>query len=143
MNVRLLVVFVLSVSLEGISDDRSLNNGTASLTCNKCSVGLFGTCLMPGFVECDASEPNCYTGRAEFPSISGFLGFNTQGCLDSSSCNTITNGTILGAGYTITCTCCTTDLCNPVVSGAAPVQLSLSVAASAALLACMWHSGQY
>ncbi|KAJ8366501.1 hypothetical protein AAFF_G00353210 [Aldrovandia affinis] len=76
--------------------------------------------------------PNCYTGKAEFPSISGFFGFNTQGCLDSASCNSTTNGTILGATYMVTRTCCTTDNCNPVVSRAGSVQLSLTAAISAA-----------
>ncbi|KAG7457560.1 hypothetical protein MATL_G00228390 [Megalops atlanticus] len=114
-----------------------------ALTCNQCSVGILGKCLIPGSVDCSASEPNCYTGKAEFPSISGFLGFNTQGCLGSSQCNTTTNGTILSAAYTVTRTCCATDKCNPVVSGAGSVQLSLTAAVSAALVASVWGSWQY
>ncbi|KAJ8373159.1 hypothetical protein AAFF_G00270650 [Aldrovandia affinis] len=114
-----------------------------ALTCNECSVGILGRCLIPDSVECDASMPNCYTGKAAFPSISEFLGFNTQGCLDSASCNSTTNGTILGAAYTVTRTCCATDNCNPVVSGAGSVQLSLTAAASAALVATVWGSWQY
>ncbi|KAJ8267442.1 hypothetical protein COCON_G00126140 [Conger conger] len=114
-----------------------------ALMCNKCIAGIFGRCLIPDSVECVASEPNCFTGIAEFPTITSFLGFNTQGCSDSGSCNATTNGTILGAPYTVTTTCCSTDNCNPVVSGAPSAQLSLGAAMSAALLASVWGSWQY
>ncbi|KAJ8334969.1 hypothetical protein SKAU_G00406080 [Synaphobranchus kaupii] len=114
-----------------------------ALTCNQCIVGIFGTCLIRDSVLCEASEPNCFTGKAEFPTVSSFLGFNTQGCIDSASCNRTTNGTILGALYTVKITCCATDSCNPVVSGAGSVQLSLTAATSAALVACVWSSWQY
>ncbi|KAJ8355054.1 hypothetical protein AAFF_G00104110 [Aldrovandia affinis] len=74
--------------------------------------------------------PNCYTGKAAFPSISGFLGFNTQGCLASASCNSTTNGTILGATYLMTRTCCHRQL-QTRGQRAGSVQLSLTAAASA------------
>ncbi|KAJ8273789.1 hypothetical protein GJAV_G00105540 [Gymnothorax javanicus] len=113
-----------------------------ALTCNKCPVGIFGTCLIPSSEECLASQPNCFTGKAEFPSISGFLGFNTQGCIDTNSCNKTTNGTILTVEYVVTRTCCSTDKCNP-VSGASTVRLSLTAAASAALVASVWGCWQF
>ncbi|KAI4890953.1 hypothetical protein NFI96_024163 [Prochilodus magdalenae] len=107
-----------------------------SLTCNQCSVGLVGFCLRPTTTDCNANTSSCYTGKASFPSISGFVGFNTQGCLDSSLCNITYNGTVLGASYVISSSCCTTDKCNPVqISGAPYMQLSLPVALGATLLA--------
>ncbi|XP_064205061.1 sperm acrosome membrane-associated protein 4-like [Anguilla rostrata] len=114
-----------------------------ALTCNKCTIGLFGRCLIPDTVMCNATQPNCFTGKASFSGVPGLLGFNTQGCLESTGCNSTTNGTILGATYTVTRTCCATDKCNPVVSGAGSVQMSLTAAATAALLACVWSSWQY
>ncbi|KAL1255493.1 hypothetical protein QQF64_013554 [Cirrhinus molitorella] len=36
-----------------------------ALTCNSCKVGILGKCLMSSQVSCAASEPNCYTAKAE------------------------------------------------------------------------------
>ncbi|KAG9327918.1 hypothetical protein JZ751_005310 [Albula glossodonta] len=135
MDIRLCVILAVATCF--------YVDGILGLTCNKCSVGIFGHCLIPDSMDCDDSSPNCYTGKAEFPSISGFLGFNTQGCLDSASCNSTTNGTILGAAYTVTRSCCSTDSCNPVVSGSGSVRLSLTAAACAALVATVWSSWMY
>ncbi|KAG9335658.1 hypothetical protein JZ751_004309 [Albula glossodonta] len=74
-----------------------------------------------------------------FPSLSSFSGFSRLGCLASSSCNTTMNGTILGAAYTVTLNCCNTDKCN---NGAGSIQLSLTAAVGAALVATAlnsWH----
>ncbi|XP_036431394.1 sperm acrosome membrane-associated protein 4-like [Colossoma macropomum] len=107
-----------------------------SLTCNQCTVGLIGICLKPSTTVCTTNTSNCYTGKATFPSISGFLGFNTQGCLESYQCGITVNGTILGASYVVTQTCCSTDKCNPVQTSGAPyMQLSLPVALGTTLLA--------
>ncbi|KAG9281332.1 sperm acrosome membrane-associated protein 4 [Astyanax mexicanus] len=115
-----------------------------SLTCNTCSVGLVGICLNPSSSVCSSNSSSCFTGRAKFPAISGFSGFNSQGCLDSTQCNATINGTILGATYTISQTCCNTDKCNPVLlSGAPYMQLSLPVALSTALLALVWSNSIY
>ncbi|KAJ8288052.1 hypothetical protein COCON_G00007110 [Conger conger] len=108
-----------------------------SLTCNTCRSALLGICLMSENVTCSPAQPNCYVGKAKFGNIADFIGFYTQGCLNTVTCNTTTTGTILGAPYNATYRCCSTDLCN-VFGGANTVQLSL--ATSAALLLSLWNS---
>uniref|UniRef100_A0A3B4DY08 UPAR/Ly6 domain-containing protein n=1 Tax=Pygocentrus nattereri TaxID=42514 RepID=A0A3B4DY08_PYGNA len=65
--------------------------------------------------------------------LTGALNFYTSGCINSTNCVT-TTGTVLGVGYTVTQTCCSTDLCN----GASSVRLPLTAAVGAALLATTW-----
>ncbi|XP_048048718.1 prostate stem cell antigen-like [Megalobrama amblycephala] len=103
-----------------------------ALTCNSCKVGVLGKCLLSSKVDCTTSTGNCFTAKAEF-NVTGFLSLSTSGC--TSDCNN-TSGSILGAGYTVTKSCCTTDLCN----GASAVQLSMAGALSTALLASIWSS---
>ncbi|KAK6323593.1 hypothetical protein J4Q44_G00059320 [Coregonus suidteri] len=80
-------------------------------------------------------EPNCYTGQAVF-NISSILSIKSKGCLATASCNTTSTGSILTAGYTVSQTCCSTNLCN----GAGAIQLlSLIVAIGAALVAIWEH----
>ncbi|KAG7324626.1 hypothetical protein KOW79_012642 [Hemibagrus wyckioides] len=115
-----------------------------SLTCNSCSVGLIGFCLNPSSVTCSTNTSSCTTSKASFPSITAFSGFSSQGCLESSQCNGTTSGTLLGATYTISRTCCSTDKCNPLVlSGASYVHVSLTAVLSVALLACIWGQSVY
>ncbi|XP_078146593.1 uncharacterized protein LOC144542896 [Centroberyx gerrardi] len=115
-----------------------------SLTCNKCSVGLFGYCLNSADVTCSTNTSVCFTGRATFPSLSEFQGFNTQGCREPSGCNATTNSTLLGATVQTTVECCSTDRCNPVqLSGAPSTKLSLTAALAAAALASVWGSMLY
>uniref|UniRef100_A0A4W6E6G8 Uncharacterized protein n=1 Tax=Lates calcarifer TaxID=8187 RepID=A0A4W6E6G8_LATCA len=64
----------------------------------------------------------------------GSLTLQTRGCLDSDLCGKTLTGTILGAGYTSSFQCCTTELCN----GASSVQISLTVALCAAVLSCFY-----
>ncbi|KAJ8377937.1 hypothetical protein AAFF_G00250000 [Aldrovandia affinis] len=106
-----------------------------SLICNRCRAGLLGKCLVSGTINCSAVQNNCFTGKAAFKSIPDFIGFYTQGCLDSFSCNKSTTGTILGASYNSTLRCCSTNRCTP-SGGASTVQLSLT--AAAALLVSLW-----
>ncbi|XP_043090017.1 lymphocyte antigen-6, epidermis [Puntigrus tetrazona] len=101
-----------------------------ALTCNSCKVGILGKCLFSSQVSCAASETSCYTAKAEF-NVTGFLSLSSSGC--TSDCNN-TAGSILGAGYTVTKTCCAVNLCN----GASSAQLSVAGALSAALLASVW-----
>ncbi|KAK6323592.1 hypothetical protein J4Q44_G00059310 [Coregonus suidteri] len=84
-----------------------------SLTCNKCSVGLLGVCMNAADEVCITNKSSCFTGRATFPSLTSFVGFNTQGCLESIMCNTTTNATLLGATYTSVKTCCDSNKCKP------------------------------
>ncbi|KAI1886093.1 hypothetical protein AGOR_G00210470 [Albula goreensis] len=125
MNKLLCGILALTVSLVMVE----------SLTCNVCKVGLLSKCLVSGTKNCSAAQPNCFTGRAVFEGIPQFVGFKTQGCLDTPSCNRTVPGTILGASYNTTYRCCSTDRCDA-ESGANTVQLSLT--AGAALLVSMW-----
>ncbi|XP_076862159.1 uncharacterized protein LOC143514626 [Brachyhypopomus gauderio] len=113
-----------------------------SLNCNKCSVGLVGFCLIPSTTVCSNDSANCLTGKATFPSISGFLGFNYQGCGSSSQCNITYNGTMMTTTYIVTQTCCNTDTCNPIQisSDAVCMKVSLTAAISAALVSFCWGS---
>ncbi|XP_030644294.1 ly-6/neurotoxin-like protein 1 [Chanos chanos] len=105
-----------------------------ALTCKKCTVGVLGRCIIGSTETCTGNDNNCYTGKAEF-NITGALSFYSQGCIASSSCNG-TSGTVLGVGYTVTRTCCNTDQCN----GASSIQLPVTAALGAALLASVWGS---
>ncbi|XP_067282302.1 lymphocyte antigen-6, epidermis [Pseudorasbora parva] len=105
---------------------------TEALTCNSCKVGVLGKCFFNSKVDCTGSMTNCYTAKAEF-NVSDFLSLSTSGC--TSDCNN-SSGAILGAGYSVTKFCCTTDLCN----GASAVQLSMAGALSTALLTSIWSS---
>lgn len=67
--------------------------------------------------------------------ISRFMTLQTEGCMNSSLCNKTKTGSLLTAGYTVTRTCCSTDRCN----GATSIQLPLTAAVSAALLA-VWST---
>ncbi|KAM4630917.1 uncharacterized protein ACJ7VT_000511 [Polymixia lowei] len=115
-----------------------------SLTCNKCTVGLVGFCLNSAEETCATNTSVCFTGRASFPGIASFVGFNTQGCREPAGCDATTNGTLLGAAYTTTIECCSTDNCNPVqLNGAPTAKLSLTAAIGAAVLASVWGSMLY
>ncbi|KAA0710768.1 hypothetical protein E1301_Tti022959 [Triplophysa tibetana] len=103
-----------------------------ALKCNTCQVGILGKCFLKSDANCPANGTSCYTAKAEF-NVAGFLSLSTSGCtLDCSN----TNGTVLGAVYTVTKTCCSTDLCN----GASAAHMSVAGAVSAALLATFWST---
>uniref|UniRef100_A0A8C5AAP8 UPAR/Ly6 domain-containing protein n=1 Tax=Gadus morhua TaxID=8049 RepID=A0A8C5AAP8_GADMO len=118
---------------------RSLLSAVAdSLDCNKCSVGLVGICLNSNTLTCTTNTSVCFTGKATFPSISSFSGFNTQGCREPAGCNMTSSSTLLGANVSTTVTCCASDKCNPTtISSGTSVQLSLT-AACVAVLASLW-----
>ncbi|XP_039977778.1 sperm acrosome membrane-associated protein 4-like [Xiphias gladius] len=105
-----------------------------SLTCNTCRVGIAGKCLFSSTETCSDSQPNCYWGNLAF-NISSLISRQTRGCLASFLCNQTETGALLTAGYTVTRTCCGTDLCN----GATSIQLPLTVALGAALMA-VWSN---
>ncbi|XP_062855919.1 lymphocyte antigen-6, epidermis [Trichomycterus rosablanca] len=115
---------------------------TESLTCNSCSLGMFGICMNPSSTQCNTSTSLCTTTSVRFTGISGFFGFTSQSCIDSSNCNVTVTSSILTAQYTISQRCCSTSMCNP--TNAAPyTQLSAGAALSAALLACLWSQSVY
>ncbi|CAI5691121.1 unnamed protein product [Oreochromis niloticus] len=103
------------------------------LTCRQCPIGIFGTCFLSNDVTCNNSTQSCYKGDTQF-NATGALKLHTRGCLDSDLCGVSLTGSILGAAYSSTFQCCTTDLCN----GATSIQLPLTVALCAALLSSLW-----
>ncbi|XP_045914687.1 sperm acrosome membrane-associated protein 4-like [Micropterus dolomieu] len=110
-----------------------------SLTCNQCNYGLLGFCLSTSTATCSNTSV-CFTGKATFTGLTS-VGFNTQGCLQSTSCNVTNNGSLLGVSYTTQTTCCSTDKCNPVtISGAPSTKMTLTAAIGVAVLASMWGS---
>ncbi|TNN61857.1 hypothetical protein EYF80_027974 [Liparis tanakae] len=104
------------------------------LTCNTCRVGFADKCLYRSTETCSDDQPNCYRGKLAF-NISQFMTLQTEGCMNSTLCNKTKTGSLLTAGYTVTRTCCSTDRCN----GATSIQLPLTAAVSAALLA-VWST---
>ncbi|XP_053302085.1 neurotoxin 3FTx-LK [Pleuronectes platessa] len=100
-----------------------------TLTCQTCRVGFVGKCMFGSTETCSDSEPNCFRGNLAF-NVSSLVMLQTQGCLNSTLCNRTEVGTLLTVGYTVTKTCCSTDLCN----GASSIQLPLSAALVAALM---------
>ncbi|CAN9492971.1 unnamed protein product [Ophioblennius macclurei] len=114
-----------------------------SLSCNSCSVSLFGTCLNSNNVTCDTNTSVCFTGNVRFPSLSFFDGFSNQGCREPIGCNATTNSTLLLVEVQTEISCCNSNGCNPVtLNSAAPAtsKMTLSAAVGAALLACAWRS---
>uniref|UniRef100_A0A672INL4 UPAR/Ly6 domain-containing protein n=1 Tax=Salarias fasciatus TaxID=181472 RepID=A0A672INL4_SALFA len=110
-----------------------------SLTCNKCSFGLFGLCMNSGADTCSTNTSVCYTGKATFPSVQTFPGFTIQGCREPLGCNMTTNGTLLSISYEIAIECCSADFCNPIhLSGATANKMTLAAAVGAAALASLW-----
>ncbi|XP_059205262.1 protein Bouncer-like [Centropristis striata] len=101
-----------------------------SLTCHSCKVGIGGKCLFKSTETCSGSQPNCYWGKLTF-NTSHFVTLQTRGCMASSLCNQTETGALLTVGYSLTRTCCSTDCCN----GASAVQLPLTAAVGAALMA--------
>ncbi|XP_023200269.1 long neurotoxin OH-57-like [Xiphophorus maculatus] len=108
-----------------------------SLTCNKCSFSLLGNCLNAVNETCPSNSSVCYTGRATFPSLPDFVGFNIQGCIENTTgCDATTPDTMLGVAYNTKITCCSTESCNPITLSAAPSnKMTFSAAVGAAVLA--------
>ncbi|KAF4081686.1 hypothetical protein AMELA_G00164120 [Ameiurus melas] len=115
-----------------------------SLTCNTCSVNMFGICLFGNLstVNCTTNTSVCTT--ASYMNGSGLPSFYFQDCLESSLCNNTDSSFFLGVTYNISQNCCSTDRCNRVVnSGDSYVQLPLTAVLSATLLACVWGQSVY
>ncbi|KAK5911105.1 hypothetical protein CgunFtcFv8_005312 [Champsocephalus gunnari] len=103
------------------------------LTCRQCPVGVFGTCLFGSDTVCNNGTEGCFRGEAQF-NATGTFTLHIRGCVDLDLCGKTLSGSILGAGYTSSFQCCTTNLCN----GAASVQLSVTAALCAAVLSSLW-----
>ncbi|GAA6235553.1 uncharacterized protein LOC108890302 [Lates japonicus] len=113
-----------------------------SLTCNKCTFGLIGFCLNSAEETCTSNSSVCFTGKATFPKLTSFSGFNTQGCKDNSTgCNMTASAVLLGVTYETRLECCSADKCNPVtLSGAPSTRMTLTATIGAAVLASVWGS---
>ncbi|KAK5854972.1 hypothetical protein PBY51_005118 [Eleginops maclovinus] len=101
-----------------------------TLTCYRCTVGFGDVCLTTQ-TTC-ASGEQCYSGAGK---AVGFLDVKRKGCLELAKCNkteqvnlpyssSSSNTTV----YTMTKTCCSTDLCNaaPGLPGASGMSLALA-----------------
>ncbi|XP_029298689.1 sperm acrosome membrane-associated protein 4-like [Cottoperca gobio] len=98
-----------------------------ALQCYKCSIGVGDLCITSK-TTCDAGE-QCYSGVGQ---AAGFIDVKKKGCLAVALCNRTgevnfpetTNTTI----YTMTKTCCNTDLCNaaPGLPGTSGLSLALA-----------------
>ncbi|MEQ2265510.1 hypothetical protein XENORESO_012184, partial [Xenotaenia resolanae] len=114
-----------------------------SLICNRCRFSLFGTCLGRDNETCATNVSVCATQRLTFTTLPDFVGFNIQGCSDTSTgCNVTTTSTLLGAAYEYKLTCCNhADRCNPIVLNGAPsTKMTFTAAIGAGLLASVWGS---
>ncbi|KAM9737170.1 uncharacterized protein ACNS7B_012919 [Menidia menidia] len=113
-----------------------------SLVCNKCTFGVLGICLNKANETCSGTSSVCFTGKATFPSLTSFSGFNSQGCqANATGCNMTATATLLGVQYQTEIQCCSTDNCNPVtLSGAPSTKMTLSATIGAAVLASVWGS---
>ena len=105
------------------------------LKCRECYIGIFGSCFFGRDALCNNGTSSCYKGDAQFNATGG-LKLHNRGCLDSDLCGKSLTGTILGAGYTSSFTCCTTDLCN----SASSLHLSVAVGTVLTLLSTLWVS---
>ncbi|KAM9737958.1 uncharacterized protein ACNS7B_013472 [Menidia menidia] len=103
-----------------------------SLTCYTCRVGFAGKCLFRSTETCSDSQASCYYGQLSF-NISRLMSLETRGCISPLLCNNTESGTLLTAGYTVTRSCCSTDLCN----GAPSARLA-GTAAVGAMLTAVW-----
>uniref|UniRef100_A0A8C5GDL7 UPAR/Ly6 domain-containing protein n=1 Tax=Gouania willdenowi TaxID=441366 RepID=A0A8C5GDL7_GOUWI len=103
------------------------------LTCRVCPIGLFGRCIFSSDATCANGTESCFKAEAQF-NATGSFSLHSRGCIDSDLCGKTITGNLVGAGYTSTFQCCTTDLCN----GATSVQLPLALALCTAVLSSVW-----
>ncbi|CAG5887415.1 unnamed protein product [Menidia menidia] len=103
------------------------------LTCRKCPIGIFGSCLISSEVTCNNATESCYFGDAQF-NATGAVKLHTRGCVDKDVCNKTLTGMLFTAGITTTFKCCETTLCN----GATAVQLPLTLALCAAIMSSLF-----
>ncbi|GAA6235554.1 sperm acrosome membrane-associated protein 4-like [Lates japonicus] len=102
-----------------------------ALQCYECKLGLWNLCLTSK-VTCNSGE-HCFSGEGE---AAGFVNIKMKGCLAVAECNKTkevnfnsgSNSTV----YSMTKTCCSTDLCNaaPGLPGASGVNLAFASVAA-------------
>lgn len=95
-----------------------------ALQCYKCKLGFFNFCITSK-TTCEVGE-RCFSGEG----ASGELKIKKKGCLKEADCNKTedvnfpTDSTTI---YSMTKTCCNTDLCNaaPGLPGASALSLAV------------------
>uniref|UniRef100_A0A8C5GDL9 UPAR/Ly6 domain-containing protein n=1 Tax=Gouania willdenowi TaxID=441366 RepID=A0A8C5GDL9_GOUWI len=107
-----------------------------SLTCQRCSLSVWGICLNNGTETCAANN-TCYKGGISI--VGSFSGFQKLGCRETTGCNTTTNNTLLGVTFTTNITCCSTDNCNN-INAAPSTKMTFSAVIGAAVLASVLGS---
>ncbi|XP_071383607.1 sperm acrosome membrane-associated protein 4-like [Centroberyx affinis] len=104
-----------------------------ALECYKCDLGIGSLCLTSK-TTCAAGE-QCFSGVGE---AAGFVDIKKKGCLAEANCNKTeqlnfpanSNTTL----YTMTKTCCNTDLCNAAPGLPSTTALPLALATATAVL---------
>ncbi|TDH03932.1 hypothetical protein EPR50_G00147190 [Perca flavescens] len=96
-----------------------------ALTCYKCSLGLSSLCFTTN-TTCNSGE-RCFSG---FGKAAGYFDIKKKGCLAVAKCNMTEQVTFGGNNtfYSMTMTCCNTDLCNaaPGLPGTSALSLTLT-----------------
>ncbi|XP_054462220.1 sperm acrosome membrane-associated protein 4 [Anoplopoma fimbria] len=99
-----------------------------ALKCYKCSIG-FGDLCLTSEITCTGGD-QCFSGVGK---AAGVLDIKTKGCLAVDMCNKTKEVNFPTSGsnttvYTLTKTCCSTDLCNaaPGLPGTSVLNLALA-----------------
>ncbi|XP_034561078.1 ly-6/neurotoxin-like protein 1 [Notolabrus celidotus] len=98
-----------------------------SLTCYTCNGNAMDSCLIDSPVNCTTSQTSCYIGVTMFSTKQQIY---SRGCTKASTCED-TVGSILDVTYTVTMSCCSTDLCNRAASSKLPLTAALCAALGA------------
>uniref|UniRef100_A0A3Q0SMA8 Sperm acrosome associated 4 like n=1 Tax=Amphilophus citrinellus TaxID=61819 RepID=A0A3Q0SMA8_AMPCI len=107
-----------------------LTQSSQALVCYKCDIGIGSLCI--------TTKQTCSSGQLCFSGVgkaAGFLDIKTKGCLDTANCNK-TESTTVGSNntiYSLTKTCCNTDLCNAAPGMPGTSSLTLALTAISAL----------
>uniref|UniRef100_UPI0037E7004E sperm acrosome membrane-associated protein 4-like n=1 Tax=Semicossyphus pulcher TaxID=241346 RepID=UPI0037E7004E len=105
-----------------------------ALQCYNCKLGFWNLCITSK-VEC-GSEEHCYKGVGQ---AVGFVDVSMKGCLKVAECNKTKDVMVPGtspnstSAYSMTKTCCNTDLCNAAPGQPGASGLSLALATVTAL----------
>ncbi|KAM8884012.1 uncharacterized protein ACB058_000380 [Synchiropus picturatus] len=104
-----------------------------SLKCRQCIIELLNICPFGTDVTCNNGTSSCFRGEAQFNATTSFK-LHRRGCVDKDLCGKTISSSILGAGFTSSYTCCTTDLCNSATTTQLSIILGLCAAAMSTLM---------
>ncbi|XP_023146682.2 sperm acrosome membrane-associated protein 4 [Amphiprion ocellaris] len=109
-----------------------------ALECYKCKIGIGELCITSK-TTCPSGE-HCFSGEGK---AAGFVDIKMKGCLAEAKCNKTeeVNFSISGntTVYSMTKTCCNTDLCNTAPGLPGTPGLILAVSAVSALLVANFY----